>query len=496
MNTMNRKAYLEEIDRVNREGRWKPDWDSLGAYRVPDWYAGTRLGIFLHWGPFSVPAYHDWYARNMYMQGTPEYEHHLQHWGKHRDFGYRDFIPLFRMEKYDPRAWAALFREAGADYIVPVAEHHDGFQNYGSELSRWNAVDMGPKRDILAELLAASREAGLTPGVSSHRVEHWFFFAHGREFDSDVPDHAGREDLYWPAMPDPENQQDLFSKPEPTEEFLEDWLLRSCELVDRMRPRIFYFDWWIQHEAVRPYLLRFAAYYYNRAEAWGGGIINYKHDAFSFGTAVPDMERGQFAEAKPFLWQSDTSVMRGSWCYSEQPDRATFKSPREILQTLADVVAKNGRLLLNVGPKPDGTISEKDQEILRTVGAWMRVNGEAIRDTGLWRVTGEGPTRTAEGQFEDGKPVDWTAEDFRFLCRGSHIYAINMVCPADGVVRIRSLRHSGETGHLPLFHGIVEEVRVLGCDAKVTWRRTEAALEVELGGWRSDLPVVVRVQVK
>ena len=153
-------------------------------------------------------------------------------------------------------------------------------------------------------------------------------------------------------------------------------------------------------------------------------------------------------------------------------------------------------LLLNVGPKPDGTISEKDQEILRTVGAWMRVNGEAIRDTGLWRVTGEGPTRTAEGQFEDGKPVDWTAEDFRFLCRGSHIYAINMVCPADGVVRIRSLRHSGETGHLPLFHGIVEEVRVLGCDAKVTWRRTEAALEVELGGWRSDLPVVVRVQVK
>lgn len=496
MNTMNREAYLAEIERVNREGKYHADWDSLAARPLPDWYRETRLGIFLHWGPFSVPAVHDWYARMMYVQGSEEFQHHLEHWGSQKDFGYKDFIPMFRMEKFDPAKWAALFREAGADYIVPVAEHHDGFQNYGSGLSRWNAVDMGPHRDILTELLDASEKEGLTRGVSSHRVEHWFFFGHGRDFDSDVEGNSGRDDLYWPAMPDPEDQQDLFSKPYPSEEFLTDWLLRCCELVDREHPKIFYFDWWIQHEAVRPYLKKFAAYYYNRSEEWGGGIINYKHDAFPFGTAVPDMERGQFAEPKPFLWQSDTSVMRGSWCYSAEPDRAVFKSPWEIIQTLIDVAAKNGRLLLNFGPKPDGTLTEADRRILEALGGWMKDNGEAIRGTELWRLCGEGPTRTEEGQFADGKETGWTPEDFRFLCRGESIYAMEMVCPEDGKIRIRSLRHSGETGRLPLFHGIVKDVQVLGMQEKPSWTRSDEYLEVDLGAWRSELPVTVKVTVQ
>ena len=493
---MDKKAYLAEIDRVVAQGPWHDDWESLASHPVPDWYPRTRLGIFLHWGPFSVPAYHDWYARNMYMQGTPEYEHHLRTWGKHKDFGYKDFIPMFRMENFDPAAWAKLFREAGADYVVPVAEHHDGFQNYGSELSPWNAVQMGPKRDILGDLLAACEKEGLTRGVSSHRVEHWFFFAHGREFDSDVGNPPAREDLYWPAMPDPENQQDLQSRPYPTQEYMEDWLMRCCELVDRTHPRIMYFDWWIQHEAVGPYLRKFAAYYYNRAEAWGGCIINYKHDAFPFGQGIPDIERGQFAGAKPFLWQSDTSVMRGSWCYSEQPDRAVYKSPAEIIQTLADVVAKNGRLLLNFGPKPDGTFRTEDLDILRALAGWMKVNGEAIHGTGLWRICGEGPTVTEEGQFADGAEAGWTSKDFRFLCRGSRLYAICMVCPQDGKIRITSLCHSTETGKRPLFHGLIEDVHVLGMDQDAGWRRTDEALEVDLGAWRSDLPVVVRVDLK
>ncbi len=495
MNTMNRDAYLREIDRVIEEGPWKADWNSLAARPLPAWYAGTRLGIFLHWGPFSVPAYHDWYARNMYVKDSGEYNHHLSHWGKHTDFGYKDFIPMFRMENFDPQEWVRLFREAGADYLVPVAEHHDGFQNYGSSLSRWNAVDMGPHRDILTELLDAGEKAGLTRGVSSHRIEHWFFFGNGRKFESDVTGDLTPDDLYWPAMQEPADQQDLFSDPRPTEEFMTDWLLRCCELVDRERPRILYFDWWIQHEALRPYLMRFAAYYYNRSEAWGGGIINYKHDAFPFGTAVPDMERGQFAEPKPFLWQSDTSVMRGSWCYSEEPDRAVFKSPREILQTLVDVVAKNGRLLLNFGPKPDGTLRQEDRDILRALAEWMKCSGEAIRDTGLWRISSEGPTRTAEGQFSDGQETGWTPEDFRFMCSGNRIYAIAMVCPENGLLRIRSLRHSHETGTLPLFHGIIRSVEVPASGAPVSWERTEEALEVNLGSWRSDLPVVVRITV-
>lgn len=488
---MDRQAYLALIDRVNAEGTYHADWNSLATHPVPAWYAEKRLGIFLHWGVFSVPAYHDWYARNMYIQGSPEYQYHLEHYGPHKDFGWKDFIPQFTMEQFDPDAWVRLFQEAGAEYIVPVAEHHDGFQNYQSELSHWNAVEMGPHRDILGDLLRAAERAGMTLGTSSHRVEHWFFLGHGRTFDSDVTDSLQPDDLYWPAMPE-QDHQDLFSEPAPTQAFLEDWLLRCCELVDRYHPRILYFDWWIQHSAVKPYLQKFAAYYYNRMEDRGGCVINYKHDAFPFGTAVPDIERGAFAEAKPFLWQSDTSVMRGSWCYSVQPDRAVYKSPQEIVWTLVDVVSKNGRLLLNIGPKPDGTIDGRDAAVLRALGAWMRVNDEAIHGTGLWRMAQEGPTAMVEGQFSDGVAAAYTSQDFRFTCRGKDIYAICMVCPEDGQLAIHSLREA-DASHLPLFHGIVDDVQVLGMEGKPTWLRDGEALHVNLGAYRSDMPVVLKV---
>ena len=180
MNTMDRAAYLAEIDRVNQEGPYQPNWDSLAKYTVPAWYADMKFGIFLHWGVFSVPAFgSEWYSRNMYIQGSPEFEHHVQTYGPHKAFGYKDFIPMFTMDKFDPQAWAALFREAGAEYVVPVAEHHDGFQMYASELSQWNAAEMGPRRDVLGDLLQAADAAGLARGVSSHRVEHWWFMGHG-----------------------------------------------------------------------------------------------------------------------------------------------------------------------------------------------------------------------------------------------------------------------------------------------------------------------------
>ena len=489
---MDKQTYLAQIDRVNREGKYHPDWDSLAQHPIPAWYQQKRLGIFLHWGPFSVPAYHDWYARSMYIKGTPEYEHHIKTYGPHKDFGYKDFIPQFTMERFDPDEWVRLFREAGADYIVPVAEHHDGFQNYRSELSRWNAAEMGPHRDILGDLLLSAERAGMTVGASTHRVEHWWFMSHGLEFESDIQSPVERDELAWPAMPEPASHHDLFYQPEPSEEFLTDWLLRCCELVDRYHPRIVYFDWWIQHSAVKPYLKRFAAYYYNRAEAWGGCVINYKHDAFPFGIAVPDVERGQFAEAKPFLWQSDTSAMRWTWCYCNQPDRAGYKEPHEILWDLIDVVSKNGRLLLNFGPKPDGTLSDKDKDILAAIGGWMKVNDEAIHGTGIWRIAQEGPTKVAEGQFSDAQGRSFTSEDFRFTCRGSSVYAIAMVCPEDGVLRVKSLREA-DASKLPLYHGIIRDVQVLGCDAPVAWRRDEEALTVELGDFRSSLPIVVKV---
>ncbi len=486
---MDRQLYLAEIDRVNREGRYHPDWDSLATHPVPAWYKEKRLGIFLHWGVFSVPAYHDWYARNMYIKDSEEYKWHLEHYGDPKEFGFKDFIPDFTMDKFDPQLWAKLFREAGADYIVPVAEHHDGFQNYESELSHWNAMEMGPHRDITGDLLREAERVGMTVGASTHRVEHWFFFGFGRE-TAGFGEGLKLGDYEWPAMPEA-NHYDLNSQPTPTDEFLTDWLLRCCELVDRYHPRIIYFDWWIQHSAVKPYLKRFAAYYFNRMEEYGGCVINYKHDAMPFGIGVPDIERGQFAEAKPFLWQSDTSVMRHSWCYSEQPGKAIFKTPAEIICDLVDVVCKNGRLLLNFGPKPDGELREKEIEILQAMAAWMKVNDEAIHGTNVWRIAQEGPTKIQEGQFADGAARGFTSEDFRFTCNGSRVYATCLKCPEDGKMHIKSLREA-DASHLPLWHGVIKSVEVLGC-SECAWTRDEEALHVDMGDWRSDMPVVVKI---
>lgn len=491
---MTHEAYLALIDQVNAEGPWHADWDSLAAHPIPAWYRQKRLGIFLHWGVFSVPAYHDWYARNMYIQGSDEFKHHLAHWGAHKDFGWKDFIPLWTMQDFDPDEWVKLFTEAGADYIVPVAEHHDGFQNYRSELSHWNAYEMGPHRDVLGDLLDASERGGLTIGTSSHRIEHWFFLSHGREFESDIRGEYKRGDLYWPSMPEGEIH-DPFSEPAPTQEFLEDWLVRTCEIIDRYHPRILYFDWWIEHSSSREYLKRMAAYYFNRMEPYGGCVINTKHDAMPFGISAPDVERGAFAEAKPFLWQSDTSVMRGSWCWSDQLNLRQYKPLNELIWTLADVVSKNGRLLLNIGPKKDGTLGEEDKELLRGLGRWMKINGEAIRDTYIWRIAQEGPTRSVEGQFTDGKAASYTAEDFRFTCRGSYIYCICMGQPENNAVSIRSLRHA-DASHLPVFSGIVKDVTVLGFDQKVDWTIDEEAMKVRLNGIQSEQPLVVRVEIK
>ncbi|MEJ5170521.1 MAG: alpha-L-fucosidase, partial [Fimbriimonadales bacterium] len=252
----------------NPPGPYRPSWDSLENYVVPEWYLDAKFGIFIHWGVYSVPAFaNEWYPRNMYVRGTREFEHHVRTYGSQDRFGYKDFIPLFRAERFDPDEWADLFAEAGARYVVPVAEHHDGFAMYASRLTRWNAGQMGPCRDVVGELARAVRERGMVFGVSSHRAEHWWFFNGGREFPSDVQDPA-LQDFYGPAHP---GSFDFGQNP-PDEAFLEDWLRRCAELVDSYRPQLFWFDWWIEQPAFAPYLRRFASYYYNRAAAWGLGV--------------------------------------------------------------------------------------------------------------------------------------------------------------------------------------------------------------------------------
>lgn len=494
MNICDRKAYLKKIDETIERGRFKANWDSLAQYETPEWYKNAKFGIFIHWGVYSVPAYgSEWYPRGMYIQGTREFEHHVKTYGPQKDFGYKDFIPMFKAEKFNADEWAQLFADAGAKYVVPVAEHHDGFQMYKSDLSEWNAAEKGPCRDVLGELKTAVEARGMNICASSHRIEHWFFLGHGKEFDSDIKDPLKCGDFYWPSMPEP-NHQGLFSEPTPTQEYLEDWLLRCCEIVDRYAPKLVYFDWWIQHSAAKPYLQKFAAYYYNRAEEMGyKPVINYKHDAFAFGTATVDIERGQFADCKPYYWQTDTACAHNSWCYTENN---YFKDPVSIIRDFVDIISKNGGLLLNVGPRSDGTITEQDANILLTIGKWLRANGEAVYGSRPWRVSAEGPTEIVEGQFTDGAKKDFTSEDIRYTCKGSSIYAFVLNFPESGEVSLRSLADR-DASSKPYFHGIIDDISVLGFnDAKTEWSRDGETLRIKTENVRSDSPVVFKITTR
>jgi alpha-L-fucosidase len=472
-----RAGLLKQVDEINQMGPFRPDWESLQKYDAPEWYRDAKFGIFIHWGAYSVPAFgNEWYPRMMYVKDSTEYKHHIETYGPQDKFGYKDFIPMFKAEHFDATTWAELFKKAGAKYVVPVAEHHDGFAMYDSSVSDWTVAKLGPHRDTTGELAKAVRAAGLHFGLSSHRVEHNFFLGPGRTISSDVNDPQYAM-LYGPAHTwimnpggTPLNNDFTYV----SRAWTDDWLARSAELVERYHPDVVYFDWWIGQPSIRANLTRFAAFYYNSSLKYGDhvGVINYKDYAMQDHSGVLDIERGQLGDLRALPWQTDTSVSNKSWGYIKDD---TFKSPEFIVHQLIDIVSKNGNLLLNVGPRPDGTIPEEVQQVLLEVGAWLNTNGEAIYGTRPWKIYGEGPTKVTAGTFHDTDTAKYTTEDFRFTTKGDVLYVIGLVWPRNGEAVIHSVAPA--VGSEPVY-----SITLLGGEAKVECDQRADGLRVRLPG--------------
>ncbi len=470
-----RNRLVSEAEKQANDGPFRPDWASLMKYQQPQWYKDAKFGIFIHWGVYSVPAAeNEWYPRNMYHPGDGAYKNFQAHFANGDPArGYKDLIPLFRAEHFDAAAWAALFKESGAQYVVPVAEHHDGFSMYDSGLSDWTVVKMGPKRDTLGELARAIRAEGLHFGLSSHRAEHNFFYDGGRAIQSDVND-PKYASLYGPAHQWISESGGLTNDwTYVSAAWTRDWLARDTELVEKYHPEVVYFDWWIGQPSFRNTVAEFAAFYYNYAAAHGyTGVIDFKDYSMNWKAGVRDFERGQQDHIIADHWQTDTSISNKSWGYIEND---TFKSPEFLVHQLADIVSKNGNLLLNFGPRSDGTIPDEVQATLREMGAWLKVNGEAIYATTPWTTFGEGPTQVKAGAFHDTDTKPYTAEDFRFTAKGDNVYVIGMACPKDGKAAIHSLgwAHEGRSLH-------IASVQLLGSADQVTWTQGADALAVAL----------------
>jgi alpha-L-fucosidase len=477
-----RKRLLSIEEQQENDGPYRADWATLMKYQQPQWYKDAKFGIFIHWGVYSVPAAeNEWYPRNMYRPTEGAYKNFQEHFASkdpaEKDAkGYKDLIPSFRAEKFDAVAWARLFKESGAQYVVPVAEHHDGFSMYDSGLSDWTVVKMGPKRDTLGELAGAIRAEGLHFGLSSHRAEHNFFFSGGRAIRSDVND-PKYASLYGPAHHwfeaggDDHNLANDWTWV--SDAWTQDWLARDTELVEKYKPEVVYFDWWIGHPKFRGAVAQFAAFYYNYAVAHGyTGVIDFKDYSLNWKAGVRDFERGQQDHIVADHWQTDTSISNASWGYIEHD---TFKSPEFLVRQLVDIVSKNGNLLLNFGPRSDGTIPDQVQITLREMGAWLKINGDAIYATTPWKTFGEGPTQVMAGAFHDTDTKPYTAEDFRFTAKGTTVYAIGMACPANGKAIIHSLGWAHEGSAIA-----IAQVELLGSIEKVNWTQGADALEVTL----------------
>jgi len=455
-------------------GPFLPTAESLSQYTCPDWFRDAKFGIWSHWGPQSVPMAGDWYARNLYIQGHRQYQHHLEHFGHPSTNGWKDIIPLWRAERFDPDRLMGLYRRAGARYFVSMAVHHDNFDLWNSKHHRWNAVNMGPHKDIVAAWQQAARKHGLRFGVSEHLGASFTWFQTAKGSDSSGPlagvPYDGNLEAYWDLYHPPAGPHDRgwYST---NRQWHLTWFRRIKDLVDSYRPDLLYTDGGIPFDGVGRSLV---AHFYNSSIRHRGRLDvvytckNMGSGEFIPGAAVEDIERGVQAGIQPRPWQTDTSI--GDWFYNRD---WKYRPPRWIIHMLVDIVSKNGNLLLNVVQRPDGSLDPEVEQALEELAAWFAIHDEAIYGTRPWYVFGEGPTRIRGGYFRED--YRFTAGDIRFTTKGSTLYAIALGWPADQRLTIRAL------GSVPGARtNRIRSVHLLGHDRPLAWAQDTNGLTVFL----------------
>ena len=481
-------------------GPFKATRQSLMEYQIPDWYRDAKFGIWAHWGPQSAPEMGDWYARQMYIQGHRQYNYHVKTYGHPSKFGYKDVIPTWKAENFDPDYLLGLYKKAGAKFFVSMGVHHDNFDLWNSKYQpRWNAVATGPKKNIAKLFKDAALKQGLRFGVSQHlhASYEWMATCFGNDktgpyagvpYDGNDPQYA---DLYHEKHPPAAQPGDVSQVPE---SWKRQYFLRLEDLVDQLQPDLMYHDGVIRFEN---YGLSLVAHLYNRSAEWHGGKVDAVYSSkgvedCQVGTCVLDFERGIAEGIWPNSFQTDTCI--GNWHYDRD---AHYKTPKQCIDLLMNVVSRNGTLLLNFPLKSDGTLDPKEISILSEITAWMAVNGEGIYGTRAWKVCGEGPsvegavrdtsvykqlppipdtspgaTRTAGARDSGGRP--FTAQDIRFTSKGTTLYAFAMGWPEKEAV-IASLGSAAKPEA-----GKVRHVELLGFKGAVQWAQEPTGLRVQM----------------
>jgi alpha-L-fucosidase len=443
------------------DGPFKPSDESLAQYKYPDWFRDAKFGIWAHWGPQAVPRQGDWYARRMYQEKDPAYKYHLEHYGHPSVFGYKDIIPLWKAENWDPEKLMDLYKKTGAKYFVSMGTHHDNFFLWNSKIHKWNAVNMGPKKDVVGIWQEAAKKQGLKFGVSEHLGASftWFQAAHGS--DSQGPKAGVPYDGADPAFSDlyhdattPDDKEWLTNNLI----FQVEWFRSIKELIDNYHPDLLYSDCAMPFENVGRSLI---AHYYNQAAGRDNGNVDvvYNCKQASGGKWAQDVERGVLDSLSQYPWQTDTSI--GDWYYRTGQK---YKTADEVIQMLVDIVSKNGNLLLNVVQTPEGDLEPDMLQILSGIGTWTAANGEGIYGTRPWKIFGEKPEgqqQVKRGRFDENYKL--SAKDIRFTQKDGILYAFCLGTPSEDIV-IKSLGKNSKLLDKP-----IASVKMLGSSDKVRW---------------------------